>query len=385
MRKLRVGIASGSRFRLRLEGDYDVVNRGESTCYRPLSAESRVVVDDIVIGINFHWQQNVTMVLPGEVEVVSHSDGTADLFNILDVDTYLKSVISSEMSADAPLEFLKAHAIVSRSWVVGKMLHLHAEESVGKVFTPNEIVTWEDTADHCGFDVCADDHCQRYQGVARVNESVVKAIDETSGVILADADGNVIDARFSKCCGGRTELFSSCWQDIDYQYLPSIEDPYCNPSRLPAERLSRVLDSVLMKYDRATGDYYEWTAEVSGGEIRRRMLERHGIDTGEILRLEADRRGPSGRITRLAIISERGTFHVGKELEIRRLLSDKCLYSSRFDILSAGDWKFILKGHGWGHGVGLCQIGAAVMAAEGATCEEILQHYYPNTDLKKIN
>ena len=385
MRKLRVGIASGSRFRLRLEGDYDVVNRGESTCYRPLSAESRVVVDDIVIGINFHWQQNVTMVLPGEVEVVSHSDGTADLFNILDVDTYLKSVISSEMSADAPLEFLKAHAIVSRSWVVGKMLHLHAEESVGKVFTPNEIVTWEDTADHCGFAVCAADHCQRYQGVARVNESVVKAIDETSGVILADADGNVIDARFSKCCGGRTELFSSCWQDIDYQYLPSIEDPYCNPSRLPAERLSRVLDSVLMKYDRATGDYYEWTAEVSGGEIRRRMLERHGIDTGEILRLEADHRGPSGRITRLAIISERGTFHVGKELEIRRLLRDKCLYSSRFDILTAGDGKFILKGHGWGHGVGLCQIGAAVMAAEGATCEEILQHYYPNTDLKKIN
>ena len=385
MRKLRVGIASGSRFRLRLEGDYDVVNRGESTCYRPLSPESRVVVGDIVIGINFHWQQNVTMVLPGEVEVVSHPDGTADLFNILDVDTYLKSVISSEMSADAPLEFLKAHAIVSRSWVVGKMLHLHAEESVGKVLSPNEIVTWEDTADHCGFDVCADDHCQRYQGVARVNESVVKAIDETSGVILADADGNVIDARFSKCCGGRTELFSSCWQDVDYQYLPSIEDPYCNPSRLPAERLSRVLDSVLMKYDRATGDYYEWTAEVSGEEIRRRMLEKHGIDTGEILRLEADRRGPSGRITRLAIISERGTFHVGKELEIRRLLSDKCLYSSRFDILSADDGKFILKGHGWGHGVGLCQIGAAVMAAEGATCEEILQHYYPNTDLKKIN
>lgn len=385
MRKLKVGITERGRFRLSLRGDYEVTSEGDITRYRPLSAESRVVVDEITIGIDFHWQQTVTMVLPEEVETVAHPDGTADLYNILDVDTYLKSVISSEMSADAPLEFLKAHAIVSRSWVVGKMLHCHAETTEGKVFRHGDIVTWEDTADHCGFDVCADDHCQRYQGVARVNEAVEKAIGETSGVILADSEGRVIDARFSKCCGGRTERFSSCWQDVDYDYLPSIDDPYCNPSRLPAEKLAKVLDSVLMKYDRRTRDYYDWEVEVSGETIRRRMMERHGIDTGKVTYIEAARYGYSGRITLLAIDAEKGVFYVGKELEIRRLLSDSCLYSSDFTIYVPEEGRFILRGRGWGHGVGLCQIGAAVMAAEGASCEEILKFYYPNTILKKID
>ena len=383
--RVKVGVASASRFSLHPEGEYAVTVEGNCTRYTPVDEKSaRMRVDNIKIGLGFHWQQEVEMLLPGIVEVYANPDGTADLVNQPDIDDYLTSVISSEMSGDAPLEFLKAHAIVSRSWVMGKILHRHTESGDGKLHTDREVRNWEDTADHDSFDVCADDHCQRYQGVARVNPDVSRAVSETSGLVLADHDGCVIDARFSKCCGGKTELFSTCWQDIDYPYLASFDDPYCRPDRLPSARLQRVLDTVLMKYDRRTTDYFAWTHRVTADEVAQAMKTMFGLDTGTVVDIQADMRGPAGRITRLRIEGANGTFFVGKELAIRRLLSSSCLYSSAFDISRAPDSTFLLTGRGWGHGVGLCQIGGAVMAAEGASCEKILSFYYPETKLLTI-
>lgn len=383
--RVRVGVASASQFTLHPEGEYIVTEEDSCTRYTPVDEKvARMRVDNIKIGLGFHWQQEVQMLLPGIVEVYINPDGTADLVNEPDMDDYLTSVISSEMSGDAPLEFLKAHAIVSRSWVMGKILHRHTESDEGKLYTGSEVRGWEDTADHETFDVCADDHCQRYQGVARVNPDVSRAVAETSGVVLADNHGSVIDARFSKCCGGRTELFSTCWQDVDYSYLASFDDPYCRPDRLPSAKLQRVLDSVLMKYDRRTTDYFAWKHRVKAHDVAQRMKTMFGIDTGQIFELKPDKRGPSGRIKRLRIEAANGTFFVGKELTIRRLLSASCLYSSAFDITGEPDSTFLLTGRGWGHGVGLCQIGAAVMAAEGATFEKILSFYYPDTKLLTI-
>ena len=371
--QVRVGVVTAGHPRIDVQGNYDIRREGATAVYTPLDTDSRILAADVEIGIDFHWQQRMQMSLPGEVRLTTHDDGTADLLNILDVETYLTGVISSEMSADAPAEFLKAHAIISRSWLMGKLLRLHRHSPEGKVHTPTEIISWMDTDDHYGFDVCADDHCQRYQGLASVN-----------GIVLADSAGEIIDARFSKCCGGRTERFSTCWQDTDYDYLTAVDDPYCDPHRLSPDRLAGILSTVLVGYDRTTTGFHDWHASVTAADIERRMSERYGISTGRIHSISADSRGASGRIRRLRIEAERGTFHVGKELEIRRLLSDTCLYSSWFDICPAGNGVFLLDGHGWGHGVGLCQIGAAVMACEGHGCHDILSHFYPNTSLKKL-
>ena len=377
--QVRVGVVTAGHPRIDVQGNYDIRREGATAVYTPLDTDSRILAADVEIGIDFHWQQRMQMSLPGEVRLTTHDDGTADLLNILDVETYLTGVISSEMSADAPAEFLKAHAIISRSWLMGKLLRLHRHSPEGKVHTPTEIISWMDTDDHYGFDVCADDHCQRYQGLASVNGTVRRAVADTSGIVLADSAGEIIDARFSKCCGGRTERFSTCWQDTDYDYLTAVDDPYCDPHRLSPDRLAGILSTVLVGYDRTTTGFHDWHASVTAADIERRMSERYGISTGRIHSISADSRGASGRIRRLRIEAERGTFHVGKELEIRRLLSDTCLYSSWFDICPAGNGVFLLDGHGWGHGVGLCQIGAAVMA-----CHDILSHFYPNTSLKKL-
>ncbi len=382
--QVRVGVVTAGQPRIETQGNYNIRREGATAVYTPLDTDSRILAADVEIGIDFHWQQRMQMSLPGEVRLTPHDDGTADLLNILDVETYLTGVISSEMSADAPEEFLKAHAIISRSWLMGKLFRLHRHSPEGKVNTPTEVISWMDTDDHHCFDVCADDHCQRYQGLASVNDTVRRAVADTRGIVLADSTGEIIDARFSKCCGGRTERFSTCWQDTDYDYLTAVDDPYCDPRRLSPERLAGILSTVLVGYDRSTTDFHDWHATVTAADIERRMSERYGICTGRIRLISADRRGASGRICRLRIEAEHGTFHVGKELEIRRLLSDTCLYSSWFVIHPAADGSFLLDGHGWGHGVGLCQIGAAVMACEGHSCDDILSHYYPNTSLKKL-
>ena len=380
--QVHVRVAERRKLDVELKGEFHVEKTGNVTRYTPLDAEARVIAKNVPIGIEFHWSQNAVFSLPGVVEVAEFEDGTKNLDNFLDVETYLTSVISSEMNPDAPLEFLKAHAVISRSWLMGKIYGAHPSASDAKIHTADTVIDWVDTGDHHGFDVCADDHCQRYQGDARVNETARKAVEETRGIILADKTGNVADARFSKCCGGRSERFSTCWQPIDFDYLTPVDDPFCDLSKLSEGERRKVMDTILVSYDRATQDFHEWEAEVEVSDIEKRLEQKYGFRTGRILDLQSGERGDSGRLRTLRIVAENGVFTVGKELAIRRLLSDSCLYSSWFDITRRGS-RFHLTGHGWGHGVGLCQIGAAVMALQGHDHRYILSFYYPNTQLLK--
>ena len=265
------------------------------------------------------------------------------------------------MRASASPEFLKAHAVISRSWVLARMeqRRLHPDDPA---------------LPHRNFDVCADDHCQRYQGLTlAVGEGVRKAIDQTWGLVL-HYGGELCDARYSKCCGGRTELFSTCWEDRDYPYLQSVEDPWCDCDD------KAILSQVLNDYDLETTDFHDWEQRYTRDELSRLVARRTGIDFGTIRSLEPVERGPSGRIKYLRIIGERETRVIGKELAIRHALSESHLKSSCFDVITEGD-TIILKGRGWGHGVGLCQIGAAVMASKGIGFKQILQHYYEGAEI----
>ena len=254
------------------------------------------------------------------------------------------------------------------------------------------IIKFWDHSDHKLYDVCADDHCQRYQGITRqVSPLVEEAIQTTRGIVLTDADGKICDARFSKCCGGHTELFSTCWQDIDFDYLRDVDDPYCSPSfieTLPGG-LQAVLGQVLNNYDQQTVDFHDWQVEYTQQELSELLEEKLSMGVGRILHLLPVERGASGRIKLLKIVGSEKTVEIGKELLIRKALSKSHLYSSWFDVeeiqSSADDSKhFLLKGHGWGHGVGLCQIGAAAMALKGFSAEEILAHYYPGARLSTL-
>lgn len=381
--QVHVRVAERRNFDVEPRGEFRVEKTGNVTRYTPLDDGARIIATNIPIGIEFHWSQNAVFSLPGVVEVAEFEDGTKNLDNFLDVETYLASVISSEMNPDAPEDFLKAHAVISRSWLLGKLNGAHPSASDTKIHTANTVIDWVDTDDHHGFDVCADDHCQRYQGDARVNAAALKAVEETRGVILADSEGSVIDARFSKCCGGRSERFSTCWQPIDFDYLVSVNDPYCDLLKLTDAERRKVMETILVSYDRATQDFHDWEAEIDAADVEKRLEQRYGFRTGRILDLQAAERGASGRLRVLRVVAENGVFTIGKELAIRRLLSNSCLYSSWFDITRRGS-RFHLSGHGWGHGVGLCQIGAAVMALHGHDYSSILSFYYPNTQLLKI-
>ena len=381
--QVHVRVAEHRKFDVEPRGEFRVEKSGNVTRYTPLAADARFLAKNVPIGIELHWSQNAVFSLPGVVEVAEFGDGAKNLDNFVDVETYLACVVSSEMDPAAPLEFLKAHAVISRSWLMGKINGAHPSASDEKIHTSDTVIDWVDTDDHHGFDVCADDHCQRYQWDARVNEAARKAVEETRGIILADNAGNVADARFSKCCGGRSERFSTCWQPLDFDYLTPVDDPFCDLSKLSEAERRKVMDTILVSYDRATQDFHDWEAEVEASDIEKRLTERYGFRTGTILGLEPGNRGDSGRLCTLRIVAENGVFTVGKELAIRRLLSDSCLYSSWFDIARRGS-RFHLSGHGWGHGVGLCQIGAAVMALQGYDHHHILSFYYPNTQLLKI-
>lgn len=344
------------------------------------AGEDLVRLENMLIGKEFHWQRELSVLLPGEVTVIDHEGReTFSVINRLPVETYLECVVGSEMNPRAPIEFLKAHAIISRSWAVGKMLRVHPEDDCGRVDTPDRLIGWDDTAAHTLFDVCSDDHCQRYQGLQPVSDKAREAIRQTAGMVLTDGDGELVDARFSKCCGGRTELFSSCWQDREMAGLKSFEDPWCDLSAVSDESLR-----VIMKdYDLSTRGGYRWTAKVSKQEIGRNLRGKFGRDVGEVLSVAPVERGPSGRIKLLGIQGSRGKLVLGKELWIRRLLSDSHLYSSAFEIEDSGP-ELILTGRGWGHGVGLCQTGAAHMALCGAGYREILGFYYPDTRVTRL-
>lgn len=345
------------------------------------------IVGNALMGIGFHWRRRYQLLLPADAVVV---DGKGPLVVDIPLETYLMSVVGSEMNPDSPLEFMRAHAIVSRSWVAGKILSLHREERTGAFETDTEIRTWADTAAHSGFHVCSDDHCQRYQGEQPLGSRVAGAVRDTAGMVLVDDRGGVIDARFSKCCGGRTELFSSCWQDVDYPWLQSVADPWCDPSVLAAHERRLVERSVLKEYDAAaTPAYYRWEEIVSGKTLGVRLRSRFDRDIGPVTGLRVMQRGPSGRIFRLGVSGPGGRVIIGKELAVRRLLGATHLLSSAVDISSAigvdGDTQFRLRGRGWGHGVGLCQIGAAVMALRGLTARQILEHYYPGARMASLD
>lgn len=366
----------------------------------------------VTIGIKFHWERQEDQTFAGDLKIIV--DGNRLLaINIIGVEDYLLSVISSEMSSTASEEFLKAHAVISRSWVMARVADHPQTVIPADPFNLPELITWlyanheiavrtgdeyiriYDHQDHNFFDVCSDDHCQRYQGLTRATgETVRRAIDATWGQLLTH-NGELCDARFSKCCGGRMEKFSVCWQDKDYDYLRPLPDtPDHNPDgECFCNTMDKdILGQVLNNYDQETVDFYQWTEVLDPEDVGRIIEKKFGVMTGRIKALEPLERGESGRICLLRIVGEHQTITVGKELEIRRLLSQTHLKSSAFDVEYVTDdgkvvthddvWtKIRLRGRGWGHGVGLCQIGAAVMATRGYTYREILAHYYPNSRL----
>lgn len=349
------------------------------------------IVKNMLIGDGFHWQQTIEAKLPGKIYLLeneeAHRSNDGDekikLINELPLETYLECVVGSEMNPEAPIEFLKAHALISRSWALGKILNRHSTDNEGRSAGESLLIGWDDTAGHSICDVCSDDHCQRYQGWQPISEKALRAIRETTGEVLFSPDGQLVDARFSKCCGGKTEIFSTCWQPRDEACLESFDDPWCDLSKLTKTDREHLLRTILKDYDLETQGYgYRWETSIDKTEIAKNLSERFGRDIGEIERLEPLHKGPSGRIDLLRIHGSDGVLDIGKELWIRRLLAPTHLYSSAFEIEDKGKI-ILLKGQGWGHGVGLCQIGAANMAMHGHSYRNILAFYYPNSRIRK--
>ena len=356
-------------------------NQYRELTFTPQEDDASFSLHDVTIGINFHWERKETQVFSGTLRLVVEADKIVAI-NELPVERYLTSVISSEMSATASLEFLKAHAVISRSWLLAQMTKRQRQEKGGASFfsfikKDDEMIRWYDRDDHTIFDVCADDHCQRYQGITKQSSPAVEqAIQATRGQILAYED-EICDTRFSKCCGGQTEEFQYCWEDVPKPYLVSFHDPYCNTND------KHILSQVLNDFDQETPDFYRWTVEYTQEQLSELINRKLKDDFGTITDLIPLERGKSGRIWKLKIVGTKKTFTIGKELEIRRTLSETHLYSSAFEVEKQGD-RFILHGSGWGHGVGLCQIGAAVMGEQGKTYDEILLFYYRNATIKQL-
>ena len=382
----------------------------------PLNEASFTLLN-VPIGINFHWERKLNQTFHGALYLKVHEDSILAI-NHIPAEVYLESVISSEMSANASLELLKAHAVVSRSWLFRMMMQRRNNaQGEGNFFTfqrkEDEFIRWYGREEHTLFDVCADDHCQRYQGIPQISRpEVQQAINETRGLVLM-YEGDICDARFSKCCGGMTERFSACWEDNDEPYLVATRDLLpksfneqiaskvnltneqqatawikSTPASFCQTQDKTILAQILNDYDQETADFYRWTVEYSQDEISQLLQEKLGLNLGKIRALEPIERGESGRIIRLKIVGTEKTMTIGKELEIRRALSSTHLYSSAFVVETSGETSdklpatFRLYSAGWGHGVGLCQIGAAMMGAEGYNYEEILLHYYKNASIE---
>ena len=393
--------------------------------FSPTKENADFELKNVTIGINFHWERKENQHFSGSLKFIIENEKITAI-NMLPVEDYLKSVISSEMSASASLELLKAHAVISRSWLLAN-LEIRSQKleikDICSLSTSNflpltsELIKWYERDAHINFDVCADDHCQRYQGITRTNtQTAIQAVEETRGEVLM-SDGNICDARFSKSCGGMSEKFENCWADIPHSYLTNVRDNdnSCCHSVLDTEspdidltiekntekwirqsppafcntHNKKILAQVLNNYDQETTDFYRWKVIYSQTEISELLQKRSGIDFGEIIDLIPIERGASGRLIKLKIVGTKQTITVGKELEIRKWLSPSHLYSSAFVVdkkLGKDNLpeQFTLIGAGWGHGVGLCQIGAAVMGEKGYKYPEILAHYYKKSELKKL-
>lgn len=388
--------------------EYDTIE------FRPKTSRDIFEIKDVVIGVNFHWERKENQRFSGSASFIVEGDKLT-IINILPVEDYLLSVISSEMSAHASLELLKAHAVISRSWLLAQIQKNKAIAESGVKYnacteTEDERIKWYDREDHVNFDVCADDHCQRYQGVTRQSTpKVAEAIAATRGQVLM-YDGELCDARFSKCCGGVFEQFEYCWEPKNFHYLaarrdgvdamdfPDLRDnaaasewilsrpeAFCNTSD------AAILSQVLNNYDQETKDFYRWEVRYTRRELSELAARRSGIDFGDIVDMVPLERGTSGRIVRLKIVGTKRTMVIGKELEIRKTLSASHLYSSAFVVEREGvdpetglPEAFVLHGAGWGHGVGLCQIGAAVMGARGYKYDQILRHYFIDASIETL-
>ncbi len=360
---------------------------------------------NVTVGNRFHWERIEDQTFQGDLILSLGKDGTITAINEIPLEDYLKSVISSEMSGDAPMEFLKAHAILSRSWVLAALDRKKKAKGTsmpaGKIIQgEEEVIRWYDREDHECFDVCADDHCQRYQGITKIgSEQAEEAARETRGIVITHED-EICDARYSKACGGITENFDTAWDNRRVPYLRSISDASAshrpitteeeasawilsNPEAYCHTKDERLLEKILPEFDRETKGFFRWTVEYSRRELEEILREKSGFDLGTLQEISPLGRGPSGRICRLKIVGSKRSVVVGKELEIRRWLSWSHLYSSAF-IVKAETRHFIFHGAGWGHGVGLCQVGAAVMATRGFSAEEILNHYFRGVEIKKI-
>ena len=345
--------------------------------------DAAFVLEDVTIGVDFHWQRKEAQQFAGSLKLIVEQEGVTAI-NVIGIEDYMRSVISSEMKSTASLEFLKAHSVISRSWLLAQIERRNECEKGRPDFveTDDRIIRWADREDHANFDVCADDHCQRYQGLSRVNSAKVdEVISATWGEIL-QYDGKVCDARFSKCCGGVTERFSTCWEERDYPYLAPVKDAPDGGRDFCDTQDETILSQVLNDYDLETQDFYKWRTVYDRKALSELILRRSGMDFGEIRELVPLKRGASGRIYELRIVGTRLTMTIGKELIIRRWLSESHLKSSAFDVSYEGN-NIVLDGRGWGHGVGLCQIGAAVMGAVGYDYKSILNHYFPGS--KTVN
>ena len=366
------------------------------------------ILRNVKIGIGFHWERYVDMSFRGSLELIHNPDGTITAVNVIPLEEYLRSVISSEMKSTSDLELLKAHAVISRSWLLAQIRpdeRYRADQiSDGQERNDNahSIVRWYDHDDHTGFDVCADDHCQRYQGIVNVTDVVEEAVNSTRGEVLK-YEGQICDARFSKCCGGIMEEFATCWAPTRHPYLKALRDneqEYSDIPDLTREDMARqwiesspaafcnttdknLLSQVLNNYDMDDTSFYRWQVKYTSAELDRLVHERSGIDFGHISGLVPLKRWRSGRIELLRIEGTLRSVTVGKELEIRRWLSSSHLKSSAF-IVDRTDDVWTLRGAGWGHGVGLCQIGAAMMANHGYDYRAILAHYYPGAKISHI-
>ena len=473
MNSIRVGIYTRKEIRAVFHGEYkhgeEVISGEKVICeagwYIPTSEDCSFSLMDVTIGIDFHWERNENQTFKGSLEIAELEKGKFTAINVLDIEDYLHSVISSEMSATSHMELLKAHAVISRSWALCKIQRSLEASAFACQESEGKRICWYGSEPHEGFDVCADDHCQRYQGLrAKDHKNAVKAVQETQGEVLCQLgvrseelgvkEYEICDARFYKCCGGVTEQFETCWEDTHFDYLVKVED--CNANRslslsnlcasreqsqvclnfaeaqpkilkgpISTKRLNdsttqqpnhqitesphhqtldltteegarkwimsnpdafcntsdkKILSQVLNDYDQETIDFYRWKVVYSQDELTA-LVARHAPQLGKIIDLIPLKRGVSGRIYELQVVGENDSIIIGKELEIRKWLSNSHLYSSAF-VVEKDDDTFTLYGAGWGHGVGLCQIGAAVMAEKGYTYKEILQHYYPNTEIK---
>ena len=377
------------------------------------NTECSFELKDVTIGIDFHWEQKENQKFQGTLKLIVEGDKVRAI-NIVRLEDYLKSVISSEMSATSSPDLLKAHAVISRSWLLAqidksKLLGDSGKTYVTSIETVDELVKWYDREDHDTFDVCADDHCQRYQGITKIHSGkALQAVEETFGEVLM-SDDKICDARFSKCCGGLSENFENVWEPVRHKYLTKVVDSEfgdttCVDLRVEEEADlwirnkphafcnttdQKILSQVLPDFDQTTTDFYRWKIKYSQKEISGLIKKRSGLDFGEIVKLEAVKRGHSSRIIKLKITGTKKTLTIGKELVIRKWFSESHLYSSAFvidhlDIEDGIPQTIVLTGAGWGHGVGLCQIGAAVMGEKGYSYKEILNHYFKGAELKKL-